>query len=422
MKRNFTLFTLLLIFSISSIYAQFGAGGTYKEEKPSLGTGLDKIFIFKNLLGGTVTYTTSSAHTVNFYQYQNDQSDAVAINSSDIIVSTSGGVSVYTISNLQDSRGYLVDDNLQRKGVWVIDYSLHLPQFNDISVETPADECSESLKLLIDKNDRLTYNGVISGVIGEIKRLYTISYDDLEWDNEKFVEQTVQLKNKEVDASWIISTPLMDTYFTISGDQYAEYFGLNREITSSLYEPVIVKGYIVAPDLASDPMQSPINLSFEGYSNKPVATYHTWTIANVNDENNPIIRYTDDNIDYEFTKSGTYKIVLEVATDRSSCVNRSSVNVTISESYLEIPNFFTPGSSPGYNDEFKVKYQSLNKFKCTIFNKWGNKLYEWTDPEQGWNGKYKGQYVSTGVYYYVIEAEGSDGIKYKKGGDINILR
>ena len=33
-----------------------------------------------------------------------------------------------------------------------------------------------------------------------------------------------------------------------------------------------------------------------------------------------------------------------------------------------------------------------------------------------------GKYVQPGVYFYVIEAEGSDGIKYKEKGDINILR
>ena len=38
------------------------------------------------------------------------------------------------------------------------------------------------------------------------------------------------------------------------------------------------------------------------------------------------------------------------------------------------------------------------------------------------NGKKNGKYVSPGAYFYLIEAEGSDGIVYKKKGDINILR
>ncbi|MFV0535946.1 MAG: gliding motility-associated C-terminal domain-containing protein [Dysgonomonas sp.] len=57
-----------------------------------------------------------------------------------------------------------------------------------------------------------------------------------------------------------------------------------------------------------------------------------------------------------------------------------------------------------------------------IVNRWGVKMYESTDPAKGWDGRYKGKYVNTGVYFYVIEAQGSDGVKYRKRGDINILR
>lgn len=49
-------------------------------------------------------------------------------------------------------------------------------------------------------------------------------------------------------------------------------------------------------------------------------------------------------------------------------------------------------------------------------------MFRWTDPSQGWDGKKGGKYVAPGVYFYVIEAEGSDGIKYKKKGAVNILR
>ena len=50
------------------------------------------------------------------------------------------------------------------------------------------------------------------------------------------------------------------------------------------------------------------------------------------------------------------------------------------------------------------------------------KVAEFTDPAQGWDGKYNGKYVPSGVYYYVIKAEGADGKKYKLNGDINIIK
>ena len=49
-------------------------------------------------------------------------------------------------------------------------------------------------------------------------------------------------------------------------------------------------------------------------------------------------------------------------------------------------------------------------------------MYEFTDPDGGWDGTYHGKLVDTGVYYYVVTALGSDGVKYKKRGDITILR
>ena len=58
---------------------------------------------------------------------------------------------------------------------------------------------------------------------------------------------------------------------------------------------------------------------------------------------------------------------------------------------------------------WKVSYKSLVEFHCWIFNRWGNLVYEYTDPGGGWDGTYRGQLVDTGVYYYVISAKGSDG-------------
>jgi gliding motility-associated-like protein len=74
------------------------------------------------------------------------------------------------------------------------------------------------------------------------------------------------------------------------------------------------------------------------------------------------------------------------------------------------------------NDEWKVSYQSLISFECHIFNRWGTEICSFTDPSQGWDGRYKGKFVPSGTYFYVIKAEGSDGVKYKKSGDINILK
>ena len=135
-----------------------------------------------------------------------------------------------------------------------------------------------------------------------------------------------------------------------------------------------------------------------------------------------MIRFTEPEVEYTFSEYGKYTAEVEVSDRTGKCYASYPFEIEVAESFLDVPNAFSPGTTPGVNDEFRVAYKSLVKFSCWIFNRWGQQIYHWTNPAEGWDGKKGGKYVAPGVYFYVIEAEGSDGIKYKKKGDINILR
>jgi gliding motility-associated-like protein len=127
-------------------------------------------------------------------------------------------------------------------------------------------------------------------------------------------------------------------------------------------------------------------------------------------------------VDYTFYDYGTYYMRYTVANDDGTCPFYSDVfTIVVNESDLQCPNFFSPGSTEGVNDIWKVSYKSLVEFHCWIYNRWGNLVYEFTDPGDGWDGTYRGKPVGTGVYYYVIKATGSDGVKYSPRGAISIL-
>ena len=126
---------------------------------------------------------------------------------------------------------------------------------------------------------------------------------------------------------------------------------------------------------------------------------------------------------YTFTEKGDYTAVATVSNATGECEAVSnSIEIKIAESELQIPNAFSPGTTPGINDEFRVAYKSLVTYKCWIFNRWGVEIFRFSDPAQGWDGKYKGKLVPPGVYYYIIEAKGADNQNYKLKGNINILR
>jgi gliding motility-associated-like protein len=62
-----------------------------------------------------------------------------------------------------------------------------------------------------------------------------------------------------------------------------------------------------------------------------------------------------------------------------------------------IPNIFTPNGD-GINDEFFIKGNKLTNFSCSIFNRWGLLIYQWSDINGGWSGKD----CTDGVYYYQV--------------------
>ena len=134
-------------------------------------------------------------------------------------------------------------------------------------------------------------------------------------------------------------------------------------------------------------------------------------------------RFTDRDLDYTFMNEGTFYVRFIGSNSDGSCEQYGDTyTVSIGSSELKCPNAFSPGASEGVNDEWKVSYRSIIDFECWIFDRYGNEICHFTDPDQGWDGKRGGKLVKPGVYFYVVQATGADGKKYKKSGDINILR
>ena len=140
--------------------------------------------------------------------------------------------------------------------------------------------------------------------------------------------------------------------------------------------------------------------------------------------NTQLTRYETDP-EFDFTESGITEVSLLVRQD-NEVVDSSSIRITISESHLEMPNAFSPNDD-GVNDFYQAKsnHKSIVSFHAYIFNRWGQKLYEWTDctdEKKGWNGTFHGQPVKDGVYYVLVKARGADGREYNIRRDVNLLR
>jgi gliding motility-associated-like protein len=105
-------------------------------------------------------------------------------------------------------------------------------------------------------------------------------------------------------------------------------------------------------------------------------------------------------------------------------VETDSILITITESSLEMPNAFSPNDDK-INDIYRAKpdkYKSIVEFHAYIFNRHGQKLFEWTDITKGWDGTYNGHPVKDGVYFVYVKARGADGVEYNIRRDVNLIR
>lgn len=143
-----------------------------------------------------------------------------------------------------------------------------------------------------------------------------------------------------------------------------------------------------------------------------------------------LTRYEED-FEFDFVQSGITDVALYLL-EGNEIIDSTKIEVTISESHLEMPNAFSPNDD-GVNEIYGAKgispdcpesnhYKSIVSFHAWIFNRWGQKLFEWTDITKGWDGKFNGSPVKDGVYFVLVKAKGADGVEYNIRRDINLIR
>ena len=68
---------------------------------------------------------------------------------------------------------------------------------------------------------------------------------------------------------------------------------------------------------------------------------------------------------------------------------------------FRVPNVFTPNND-GYNDDFEILGEYIDKFYLVILNRWGETLYETNDINLRWDGTFHGRQCAEGVYFWII--------------------
>jgi gliding motility-associated-like protein len=394
-----------------------------------------QVYLLSDLSNVRITYTSSDDEVHQWYKYRNKALEATPVSC------VQNGNESY-ITDVSDGYGYFVGSPTDPKTryVWIIDHSLYVSQLLNLKITDDEFQC-ESLKLGAEALAEPLYYYLPLGVSVNLARTYHLQYNTLEWDEDNltFFPKTIDLPLKNALAEILIEVPpLTNTQFTLSGDDFSEQFGLGQSVQTPEYQAVAIEAHskpTTNKEFAENEKQTsnadlggsaPIEYTFTAYANEPVAAHYIWKVFeldSITNTYNPIIRYPEKVLNYTFERWGRYSVQLEVIDSKSVCSDTSQVYIVeINNTFVHIPNAFSPGSSIGVNDEYKITFSSITSFRASIFNRQGNLLYQWNDPSGGWDGRVNGKFVPTGVYYIIVEYTDSQGKKQSRSRDINILR
>lgn len=127
------------------------------------------------------------------------------------------------------------------------------------------------------------------------------------------------------------------------------------------------------------------------------------------------------NIDHQYNSTGTFNACLtafnQIGCPAQICRQVSATVIPL----VDVPNAFTPMSGD-MNSVVMVRGFGIAKMQFTIWNRWGQKVFETNDRNKGWDGKVKGVVQPMDVYAYTLTVEFFDGVKTTKKGDITLIR
>ena len=187
-----------------------------------------------------------------------------------------------------------------------------------------------------------------------------------------------------------------------------------------------VADFLIKPDTVMLP-----NSEVRCYNRSTNADIYSW---NFGDNGNEV--FTEENPTHFYSETGTYYIILRVATNTNPQCYDDTINtmpiIVLPAGVCKFPNAFSPnpsGPSNGSwndndvsNDIFHPKHRGVDLYKLEIFNRWGEKIFESNDPAFGWDGYRDGKLLPQDVYVWKVTGRYRNGVPFKNAGDVTLIR
>ncbi len=119
------------------------------------------------------------------------------------------------------------------------------------------------------------------------------------------------------------------------------------------------------------------------------------------------------------TSAGTYSVEV---LDQAGCTSTGSILVEEKcASTLFFPSAFSPNED-ALNDFFRPTGRFVEDYQFSVFNRWGDLLFQTDNVEEGWDGNFDFKQQPMGVYVWSVSYTDNEGETITKQGNFTLIR
>jgi len=260
---------------------------------------------------------------------------------------------------------------------------------------TDANTCvtQDSIKVSIRPDAVFTINPDLTSCLNDPVQLNASGGTSYSW------QPAASLSNAGISNPFAMPAGSTNYTVTIVDNNCNESATLSTQVTIKPLPSIVASK---SNDIDCSTNQSQLNASGGSqYSWSPASTLNNANIPN------PV---ATTNVTTQYVVKGK---------DASGCTNYDSVIVAVSaigKGLYLMPTGFTPNDD-GLNDCYGVKtWGFITELQFSIYNRWGQRIFYTTNPNDCWDGRYKGVAQSSDVFVFMIKAKSTcESYIFRKG-------
>lgn len=251
------------------------------------------------------------------------------------------------------------------------------------------------------------------------------------------VEKQTQQEQPQVTQNEVANTALTTSEMKGADEQSAANGEVDDPtLTPTLHpEPIVEYSQDIDSNMDSDEHNAPMpreeRLSAEFSATGDVDDHYLFSFSPKNLQAKSYLwemgdgtSYYGAEVQHEYLEEGDYVVRLTTTNEEGESSSEELLLEVFEPSELFIPNVFTPNND-GMNARFDIAKASKNIEIITlrIFNDKQELVFQNDERGNIWDGTDQfGNPCKAGTYRYWLKAQGNDGVSYKRGGTVTLLR